>query len=85
MKITPAATIAGLILVATCEHDRGWKTSSWTGWGGDIYNNRWAKQSAIDSTSVKTLTLHCQLNFTGGVVLRPPCKTASPTPRRGTV
>ena len=35
--------------------------ASWTGWGGNNYNNRWAtNNSDVDTNSVMSLSPHCQ-------------------------
>jgi hypothetical protein len=43
----------------------------WTGWGGDIFNNRWAQDTSVDSRTIRTLNQHCRLPFPIGVSAAP--------------
>ncbi|OCL13369.1 Quino protein alcohol dehydrogenase-like protein, partial [Glonium stellatum] len=44
----------------------------WSGWGGSIFNNRWASQNAIVSSSnINTITQHCHLTYPIGVSATP--------------
>ncbi|TPX18977.1 uncharacterized protein E0L32_011370 [Thyridium curvatum] len=45
---------------------------SWLGWGGGVYNNRWAASDAIvDSTNTGSLKLHCQKKYDPGTSASP--------------
>ncbi len=47
-------------------------SAEWTGWGGNIYNNRWASEATgISSSSIKTLTAHCSVPYPNGVSATP--------------
>jgi outer membrane protein assembly factor BamB len=44
----------------------------WTGWGGNVYNNRWnSKNTDINSTSVASLAQNCKLDYPVGVSATP--------------
>jgi outer membrane protein assembly factor BamB len=44
----------------------------WSGWGANIYNNRWASaNTAINSTNINALQQHCHLSFYWGVSATP--------------
>ena len=44
----------------------------WSGWGGNIFNNRWASQNTvISSSNVNTITQHCRLTYPIGVSATP--------------
>lgn len=43
----------------------------WTGWGGSIYNNRASRSTRISSSSLKNVTVHCQIPHAGGVSATP--------------
>jgi len=46
--------------------------TGWTGWGGNIFNNRWARETSVSSESVHTLKQHCQLGgFAHGISAAP--------------
>ncbi|KAH6986713.1 quinon protein alcohol dehydrogenase-like superfamily [Ilyonectria destructans] len=46
--------------------------SSWEGWGGSIYNNRWASTNhAISSSNIKSLTEHCKITYVNGTSATP--------------
>lgn len=46
--------------------------ADWQGWGGSIYNNRWAStNSDISSHSISNLTTNCQIPYVGGVSATP--------------
>lgn len=45
--------------------------AQWTGWGANIFNNRWAIDSAVSKSNVKEIIQHCQVNFTQGVSAAP--------------
>jgi outer membrane protein assembly factor BamB len=45
---------------------------NWLGWGGGVYNNRWAASDAIvDSTNGNSLKLHCQKKYDPGTSASP--------------
>ena len=41
--------------------------SDWTGWGGNLYNNRWSRSSEINSTSLGQLKQNCKLDYPLGM------------------
>lgn len=41
-------------------------SDEWTGWGGSIYNNRASSNRYISSSTVKNVTVHCQIPHAGG-------------------
>lgn len=44
----------------------------WSGWGANIFNNRWASENTlINSTTVSTLVEHCKVTYPGGVSATP--------------
>jgi hypothetical protein len=44
----------------------------WTGWGGNVYNNRWNyKNSKLNSTNVDKLVKNCKLDYKVGVAATP--------------
>jgi outer membrane protein assembly factor BamB len=46
--------------------------STWSGWGANYYNNRWASQNGeISSSSINSLAKHCQVSYPGGVSATP--------------
>ncbi|KAK3353319.1 quinon protein alcohol dehydrogenase-like superfamily [Lasiosphaeria hispida] len=46
--------------------------SQWSGWGGNIRNNRWASQNtAISSGNILSITSYCNLSFPVGVSATP--------------
>ncbi|KAK4978314.1 hypothetical protein LTR66_004505 [Elasticomyces elasticus] len=48
------------------------ESPDWSGWGGNIYNNRWAsKNSEISSSSVQSLVQHCKISYALGVSATP--------------
>lgn len=47
-------------------------SAEWSGWGGNVHNNRWARQNnAISSANILTATEHCNLDFAIGVSATP--------------
>lgn len=41
--------------------------AQWSGWGGNIYNNRWASENtAIHSGNIVTLKEHCNIAYSSG-------------------
>ncbi|KAH8812383.1 quinon protein alcohol dehydrogenase-like superfamily [Xylogone sp. PMI_703] len=48
-------------------------SATWTGYGGSIFNQRWASQNKdITSANVKTLTTHCNVHYNvGGISATP--------------
>ena len=47
---------------------------SWNGWGGNIFNNRWAINSKASSKSVGKIEQHCKLTYPIGVSAVPTIK-----------
>jgi hypothetical protein len=46
--------------------------SVWSGWGGNIYNNRWAStNSALNSSNAVSFTQKCHFNYSLGVSATP--------------
>lgn len=46
--------------------------TDWTGWGGNVYNNRWASTNTqINSSTISDLELHCKLDYPLGVSATP--------------
>ncbi|KAK3381063.1 quinon protein alcohol dehydrogenase-like superfamily [Podospora didyma] len=46
--------------------------SPWIGWGGNIFNNRWASTNTrISSRNINTATIQCKIPVTGGVSASP--------------
>lgn len=46
--------------------------SQWTGWGGNILNNRWAEgNNKVKTSTVQSLREHCHIPFEGGVSVSP--------------
>lgn len=47
-------------------------SSDWSGWGGNIYNDRWAsKNTQVNSQSIKSLAETCKMTYLGGVSATP--------------
>lgn len=57
------------------DHEHGHSVSTygnWLGWGGNIYNNRWASSGAkVDVTNVGSLHPSCQIEYTVGISATP--------------
>jgi outer membrane protein assembly factor BamB len=52
--------------------DRTFSSSSWDGWGGGIYNNRWTDSRSITPANVKSLTRTCpELSYQYGISATP--------------
>ncbi|KAK4215502.1 Quino protein alcohol dehydrogenase-like protein [Rhypophila decipiens] len=50
----------------------GPKSEEWSGWGGNIHNNRWASENkVINSSNILALVDHCALEFPIGVSATP--------------
>jgi outer membrane protein assembly factor BamB len=47
------------------------KFSDWTGWGGNVYNNRWSTSADINSTNLGDLKQNCKLDYPVGVSATP--------------
>jgi outer membrane protein assembly factor BamB len=45
--------------------------SEWTGWGGNVYNNRWSLSTEINSTTLGDLKQNCKLDYPLGVSATP--------------
>src|ERR1700759_3472126 len=46
--------------------------NEWTGWGANIYNNRWASTNTqINSTTIGQLVQNCKLDYPQGVSATP--------------
>jgi hypothetical protein len=46
--------------------------TDWTGWGGNLYNNRWASENnQINSSTIGQLVPHCKLDYPLGVSATP--------------
>jgi polyvinyl alcohol dehydrogenase (cytochrome) len=43
----------------------------WSGWGGNLYNNRWAPNTDINSTTVGNLLQNCKFDYPLGVSATP--------------
>src|SRR5579871_3721284 len=43
----------------------------WSGWGGGIFNNRWASDAAVSSSNIHSLTEHCRITYQFGVSATP--------------
>jgi outer membrane protein assembly factor BamB len=43
----------------------------WSGWGGNIYNNRWAPNTEINSTTVGQVVQNCKFDYPLGVSATP--------------
>jgi glucose dehydrogenase len=47
-------------------------SDEWEGWGGSVFNNRWASANKhISSSSIKNIAVHCQIPHAGGVSATP--------------
>ncbi|GAB1316420.1 hypothetical protein MFIFM68171_06630 [Madurella fahalii] len=49
----------------------GGSSPDWAGWGGNIYNNRWAAGDDVTASNIKTLTRKCYLTYQYGVSATP--------------
>ena len=48
------------------------ENGDWSGWGGNVYNNRWASYTPnVNSSSVLSLVQHCKLDYALGVSAAP--------------
>ncbi|OCK76367.1 Quino protein alcohol dehydrogenase-like protein [Lepidopterella palustris CBS 459.81] len=48
------------------------ESQDWSGWGGGIFNNRWApRDNTVSSSSIHSLSEHCQLIYPLGVSATP--------------
>src|ERR1700761_1565037 len=48
-------------------------SAHWSGWGANIYNNRWASSNTfLNSTTVASLTRQCYINYKSGGVSATP-------------
>ena len=45
--------------------------SDWTGWGANVYNNRWSSSREINSTTLPDLKQHCKIDYPLGVSATP--------------
>ncbi|KIW00190.1 uncharacterized protein PV09_08230 [Verruconis gallopava] len=45
--------------------------SDWTGWGSNIYNNRWSTSTEINSTTIADLKQNCKFDYPLGVSATP--------------
>lgn len=46
--------------------------TEWSGWGGNVYNNRWASTNTqINSSTISQLEFHCKLDYPQGVSATP--------------
>jgi outer membrane protein assembly factor BamB len=46
--------------------------NAWSGWGANIYNNRWASENnEVNSTTIRQLVPHCKLDYPKGVSATP--------------
>ena len=46
--------------------------SAWSGWGGNIYNNRWASSNSnVTAAKAVSLTAKCTIEYSGGVSATP--------------
>jgi hypothetical protein len=50
------------------DHER---TREWSGWGGDVFNNRWANHAAVSSLNIRSLTEQCRITYQYGVSATP--------------
>ena len=47
-------------------------SDQWSGWGGNIYNNRYASSNdVVNSKSISTISPHCKLDYDQGVSATP--------------
>jgi len=47
-------------------------TETWSGWGGNTFNNRWASSNTkVNVSTVKTIKQHCRLDYHFGVSATP--------------
>lgn len=47
-------------------------TETWSGWGGNTFNNRWASNNTIiDSSTISSLGQHCRIDYPYGVSATP--------------
>ena len=50
----------------------GGDPGQWTGWGGNLFNNRWASRNrVISSSNIKSLTSRCKVSYPKGVSATP--------------
>ena len=65
--------LAASSTVSAGSHRWGWhKGASWSGWGGNIHNNRWApNDAAISSSTLSALKEHCKKQYGTGVSAAP--------------
>ncbi|OIW25399.1 Quino protein alcohol dehydrogenase-like protein [Coniochaeta ligniaria NRRL 30616] len=49
----------------------GKANDEWTGWGGSLYNNRASSSEYVSSSTMKNVTVHCQIPHVGGVSATP--------------
>lgn len=46
--------------------------TEWSGWGANVFNNRWASQNTeVTSSSISSLTQHCKIDYPFGVSAAP--------------
>jgi hypothetical protein len=47
-------------------------SNRWSGWGANIFNNRWVSENTlINSTTISTVVEHCKITYPGGVSATP--------------
>ncbi|KAK3401681.1 quinon protein alcohol dehydrogenase-like superfamily [Sordaria brevicollis] len=71
LHMSPVLLVAPLLVIAAGDNKA--KDSSWIGWGGNSYNNRWASTNTkISSSNIKSVTEHCHIpGYKGGVTATP--------------
>ncbi|KAJ8103655.1 Quino protein alcohol dehydrogenase-like protein [Lipomyces tetrasporus] len=68
-------SLAFLLLLSTStalnpHHFQG--SEEWSGWGGNIFNNRWASEDAeVSSSNIHSLVEHCRYTYEHGVSATP--------------
>ena len=62
------ASLAGISLAIDSEY----APSPWSGWGGNINNNRWASANTdITASKADSLVLHCKVDYENGISAAP--------------
>jgi outer membrane protein assembly factor BamB len=60
--------------LASVDRDAAAGFLTWSGWGGNIFNNRWALNSQASSKSVGKIEEHCRITYPVGVSAVPTLK-----------
>ncbi|KAJ9149185.1 Quino protein alcohol dehydrogenase-like protein [Coniochaeta hoffmannii] len=68
-----SAVHVAVILPSALATSHGYTTTrdEWTGWGGSIYNNRASSNKLVTSSTLKNVSVHCQIPHPHGVSATP--------------